>query len=497
MSKIVNRVCVGLFLDSVILMQISRSITLLDGVEDAALMIGTPSNLDLLDNSKLLTRASRKATGGDLILAIRARDEATAASALAKAEILLERPAVGHTGTTTLRPRTLRSAQDNLPAANLALISVPGDFAAAEARKALRAGLNVMLFSDNVSLSEEVSLKREAVAAGLLVMGPDCGTAIIGGVPLAFANQIPQGAIGIIGASGTGIQEVSSLIAQAGYGVSHALGVGGRDLSDPVGGISTLAALAMLEADSATRHIVLISKPPSPSVAKRVIDTLAHSEKPCTVCFLGADAPSLPGNVSFARTLKAAAELATGRSSKNKKPEFKSIIPHVPPGRQRIHGLFCGGTLSSEAQVVFLDQGVSVASNAPIPGAEAIGSGTSHVLIDLGSDEYTRGRPHPMIDPTVRDEELTKALADPTLAVILLDVVIGFGTHPDPAGTIVRVVAAAGTERPIVVASVTGTDNDPQGRRKQMAKLVDGGIVVAPTNADAATLTLSCLVRDD
>jgi FdrA protein len=354
-----------------------------------------------------------------------------------------------------------------------------------------------MLFSDNVSISEEVSLKSEAVAAGLLVMGPDCGTAIIGGVPLAFANQIPQGAIGIIGASGTGIQEVSSLIAQAGYGVSHALGVGGRDLSDPVGGISTLAALAMLEADSATRHIVLISKPPSQSVAKRVIDTLAHSEKPCTVCFLGADAPSLPNNVSFARTLKAAAELATGRSSKNKRPEFKPIIPHVPPGRQCIHGLFCGGTLSSEAQVVFLDQGVSVASNAPIPGAEAVGSGTSHVLIDLGSDEYTRGRPHPMIDPTVRDEELTKALADPTLAVILLDVVIGFGAHPDPAGTIVRVVAAAGTERPIVVASVTGTDNDPQDRRTQMAKLVDGGIVVAPTNADAATLALSCLVRDD
>jgi FdrA protein len=416
---------------------------------------------------------------------------------LAQAEIMLEQPVVGHTGNTALRPRTLRSAQDNLPAANLALISVPGDFASTEARKALRAGLNVMLFSDNVSLSEEVSLKREAVTAGLLVMGPDCGTAIIGGVPLAFANQIPQGAIGIIGASGTGIQEVSSLIAQAGYGVSHALGVGGRDLSDPVGGISTLAALAMLEADSGTRHIVLISKPPSPSVAKRVIDTLAHSEKPCTVCFLGADAPSLPGNVSFARTLKAAAELATGRSSKNKKPEFKPIIPHVPPGRQRIHGLFCGGTLSSEAQVVFLDQGVSVASNAPIPGAEAIGSGTSHVLIDLGSDEYTRGRPHPMIDPTVRDEELTKALADPTLAVILLDVVIGFGAHPDPAGTIVRVVAAAGAERPIVVASVTGTDDDPQDRRTQMAKLVDGGIVVAPTNADAATLALSCLVRDD
>ena len=495
MSKIVNRVCAGLFLDSVILMQISRSITSLDGVEDAALMIGTPSNLDLLDNAKLLTRASRKATGGDLILAVRARDEVTAASALGKAEILLERPAVGHTGTTTLRPRTLRSAQDNLPAANLALISVPGDFAAAEARKALRAGLNVMLFSDNVSLSEEVSLKREAVATGLLVMGPDCGTAIIGGVPLAFANQIPQGAIGIIGASGTGIQEVSSLIAQAGHGVSHALGVGGRDLSDAVGGLSTLGALALLEADSATRHVVLISKPPSPSVANRVIERLAHSEKTFTVCFLGADAPLLPDNVSFARTLKAAAELATGRSNKQT-PEFTPIIPHVAPGRQRIHGLFSGGTLSSEAQVVFLDAGVSVASNAPIPGAEVVSSGTKHLLIDLGSDEYTRGRPHPMIDPTVRDEELATALADPTIAVILLDVVIGFGAHPDPAGTIVRVVAAAGTERPVVVASVTGTDDDPQNRRTQVGKLVDGGIVVAPTNADAATLALRCLVRD-
>ena len=495
MSKLVNRVCAGLFLDSVMLMQISRSITGLDGVEEAALMIGTPSNLKLLDNAKLLIEASRKATGGDLILAVRARDEATAASAMAKAETLLERPAFGDATTAALRPRTLRSAQENLPAANLALISVPGDFAAAEARKALRAGLNVMLFSDNVALSEEVALKHEAVAAGLLVMGPDCGTAIIGGVPLAFANQIPQGAIGIIGASGTGIQEVSSLIAQAGHGVSHALGVGGRDLSDAVGGISTLGALALLEADSATRHVVLISKPPSPSVANRVIERLAHSEKTFTVCFLGADAPSLPDNVSFARTLKAAAELATGRSNKQT-PEFTPIIPHVAPGRQRIHGLFSGGTLSSEAQVVFLDAGVSVASNAPIPGAEVVSSGTKHLLIDLGSDEYTRGRPHPMIDPTVRDEELATALADPTIAVILLDVVIGFGAHPDPAGTIVRVVAAAGTEWPVVVASVTGTDDDPQNRRTQVGKLVDGGIVVAPTNADAATLALRCLVRD-
>jgi len=380
--------------------------------------------------------------------------------------------------------------------ANLALVSVPGDFAAAEARKALRAGLHVMLFSDNVPLAEEVALKREAAAAGLLVMGPDCGTAIIGGVPLAFANRIPRGDIGIVGASGTGMQEVSSLIAQAGHGISHALGVGGRDLSDPVGGISTLAALAMLDADPATRHVVLISKPPSPSVAKRIIDTLARSEKTLTICFIGGDTPPLPDNVTFARTLKAAAELATGTSNKDTGSEFQYTISQLAPGRQRIHGLFSGGTLAAEAQVVFLDHGVPVASNVPIPEARAVRDMTGHVLVDLGDDEYTKGRPHPMIEPALRDVELAKALANPTTAVVLLDVVIGFGAHPDPAGAIVRVVAAAGTERPIVIASVTGTNDDPQDRRVQVAKLVDAGVVVAPTNADAAALALRCLVRE-
>lgn len=493
---IVNRVCAGLFLDSVVLMQISRTIASFDGVEDAALMIGTPSNLAILDRAELLAESSRAATGGDLVLAVRARDEATATGAMAKAEALLEKPAAGHAAAAVWRPRTLHSAHAVLPNANLVLVSVPGDFAAAEARKALRAGLHVMLFSDNVPLAEEVALKREAAAAGLLVMGPDCGTAIIGGVPLAFANRIPRGDIGIVGASGTGMQEVSSLIAQAGHGISHALGVGGRDLSDPVGGISTLAALAMLDADPATRHVVLISKPPSPSVAKRIIDTLARSEKTLTICFIGGDTPPLPDNVTFARTLKAAAELATGTSNKDTGSEFQYTISQLAPGRQRIHGLFSGGTLAAEAQVVFLDHGVPVASNVPIPEARAVRDMTGHVLVDLGDDEYTKGRPHPMIEPALRDVELAKALANPTTAVVLLDVVIGFGAHPDPAGAIVRVVAAAGTERPIVIASVTGTNDDPQDRRVQVAKLVDAGVVVAPTNADAAALALRCLVRE-
>src|SRR5580704_9603583 len=98
-----------------------------------------------------------------------------------------------------------------------------------------------MIFSDNVPIAEEASLKHEARERGLMVMGPDCGTAIIGGVPLAFANAVPRGDIGIIGASGTGIQEVSTLIARAGRGVRHAIGTGGRDMHAEVGGLTTLA----------------------------------------------------------------------------------------------------------------------------------------------------------------------------------------------------------------------------------------------------------------
>ena len=327
-------------------------------------------------------------------------------------------------------------------------------------------------------------------------MGPDCGTSVIGGIMLGFANRIPGGDIGIVGASGTGLQEISCLIAQAGHGISHADGVGGRDLSDKVGALSTLSALKMLEEDATTRHILLVSKPPSPAVAERVVNALSHSKKKATVCFIGADEPNLPDNVSFSRTLKAAAEEVTGSSGKEANSELQYTFPKLASGRKLVNGLFSGGPLAAEAQVVFLDKGVPVSSNAPIAGAMLPDAATGHVLLDLGSDEYTKGRPHPMIDPTVREDEIVKSLEDPTVAVILLDVVIGYGAHPDPAGEIARVVSAAQKDRPAVVASVTGTDEDPQGLKSQKDKLADAGILVAPSNADAANLALHCLDRN-
>jgi FdrA protein len=311
---------------------------------------------------------------------------------------------------------------------------------------------------------------------------------IIGSVPLGFANVVPTGDIGIIGASGTGIQEVSCLIARAGRGISHAIGTGGRDLKAEVGAITTLMAIDALDADDRTRHIVLISKPPAASVARSVLDRVAKSAKPFTICFLGATDVALPPNARSAATLKAAAELVVGAGSNS----TKASVPRLTGGKL-VRGLFAGGTLCSEAQIVFRQAGLPVMSNVPVPGASAMADAhDGHVLIDLGDDEFTRGRPHPMFEPGVRDAPLAEALVDPTVGVILLDVVLGYGGHPDPAGHLAAFLAGR-QRRPVLVASVTGTDADPQPRDAQIQKLADAGVIVANSNADAAEAAIAAI----
>jgi succinyl-CoA synthetase alpha subunit len=353
-----------------------------------------------------------------------------------------------------------------------------------------------MMFSDNVSLEDERSLKEEARDRGLLVMGPDCGTAIIAGAPLAFANQVRRGDIGIIGASGTGTQEVSCLISEAGRGISHAIGVGGRELKREIGGITTLMAIEALEGDPATKHLVLVSKPPHPDVARVVIDRLARGRKPFTVCFLGGSAIELPSHGTFARTLADAAEAAVGGRTGEAKEAWRpaSGLPHPPRGARRIEGLFCGGTLCAEAQAILAGGGRKLVSNAPVPGVgslSAAGAAACDRLIDLGDDEHTRGRPHPMIEPAIRDEALRAALADRSVAVVLLDVVIGFGAHDDPAGHLVEVLGRRNSRGPLVIASVTGTEEDRQVRSRQVACLETAGVLVAPSNAEASRLALA------
>lgn len=491
MAVVLNEIRRGFYLDSVALMRISRAVAALPGVEEAGLMIATPANKEILRAAGVLGAEGEQAGPGDLVIALRARDAAAAEAAMAEARRLLDQPRRVAAGAAAWRPRTLRGAVQQMPDANLALISVPGEFAAAEARKALRRGLNAMIFSDNVAVRDEVALKREGRDLGLLVMGPDCGTAIIGGVPLAFANSVPRGDVGIIGASGTGIQEVSCLLANAGRGISHAIGTGGRDLSAEVGGITTLMAIDLFDNDPATMHVVLISKPPAPEVAEVVLARVGRSRKPFTVCLIGGEPTStLPANARLAGTLTEAAEGVLGRA----------LLPYRgprarPTGRGRlIRGLFCGGTLCSEAQLVLRRAGLAVASNAPIPNAECRTSNPSaHTLIDLGDDAFTHGRPHPMIEPALRDAPLREALADETVGVVLLDVILGWGMHADPAGELVRVLGDRPADAPVAIASVTGTEADPQVRSAQVRKLVDAGVLVAPSNAAAAALAVQCV----
>ena len=496
------------YLDSVALMRHSKVIAGLDGIIEAAMMMGTPANIQIMQNAGLLDSPLPPLEGGDLVISVRASESSIAEGAIAAAIDLLEQPKA-QGASSRWRPRSVRSAVESTTGANLALVSVPGQFAVSEARKAIRRGLDAMIFSDNVPLEDEVGLKNEAQTLGRLVMGPDCGTAIVNGIPLAFANVVPRGRVGIIGASGTGVQEVSCLIAGAGEGISHALGVGGRDLHQSVGGVSTLMAMDMLEQDDATEHVVIISKPPAEKVASDVLSKVGQSSKTFTICFIGDNRTeeSLPPNARLATTLKQAAELALGKTLFGNPPEPLAEARNAPvDGKSTIVGLYSGGTLCAEAQVILNNLGLSCASNAPVPGSRLLDSeplekgqpdasdnpAEEHILIDLGADEYTQGRPHPMIEPSVRDTPLVTAASRADVAAILLDVVIGYGAHPDPATHLVQSLEALSV-RPLIVASVTGTEADPQVLSRQCDILSQAGILVAPSNADAVLLaTQAC-----
>ena len=479
MAHTFNHVDRGTYLDSVALMRVSRRVAALPGVQEASLMMASPTNKELLQGAGLLEPAGGAAGANDLIIAVRAATAAEAKAAVDAAQAMLAEKTENRS-TGPMRARSLAGAANLLAGANLALISVPGDYAPLEARRALQRGLHVLMFSDNVPLNEELALKQFAHEQGLLLMGPDCGTAMIAGLPIAFANVVPRGSIGIVAASGTGLQEVACLIARAGGGVSHGIGVGGRDLYAQIGGITTLDALDALAHDPTTQAIVLISKPPAPEVARRVLAHVATINKPCVVCFLGLPNADMPANAKFASTLCEAAEAALGFPV--------AADPLVLPKRAgKVRGLFCGGTLCAEAQIVFLAQGLAVGSNAPVPGATA---SAAHQFLDLGDDEYTQGKPHPMLEPDIRNDHVRQALLAADTAVVLIDMVIGYGAHEDPASVLVAALGPREGRVP-VIASVTGTAGDPQGYARQVGILQNAGVVVAASNAHAASLAAS------
>ena len=494
--------------DSVRLMRISEKLRGLSGVGEAILMMATDNNKRLLESAGLLLAEARSASANDLVIAIRAEADEAAEAAVRQAESLLKERVAKDTTHTF---RTFDSALEALPEANLALISVPGKYAAAEARRALERGLHVMLFSDNVSLDDEIALKRLGREKGLLVLGPDCGTAVINGAALGFANVVRSGPVGILGASGTGIQEICVLVDRMGSGISHAIGTGGRDLSLAVGASTMLRCIDLLEADEKTRVIVVTSKPPDSRVATRVLERLACCRKPVVVNFLGGDPAGVAGTpMHWASTLEEAANAAVrletgkgrGTSSGAVDPaaltgQAEQEVAQMAPKQKYLRGLFSGGTLGYEALLVLRDTLGDIHSNIPLRHDLRLpDSWTSvgHTLVDLGEDEYTQGRAHPMIDPTLRLHRLLDEAALPEVAVILLDVVLGLGTHPDPAhglaDTVRRARATAHAEGRYlsVVTAVCGTEQDPQGLARQEETLRAAGAIVLPTNAQASRL---------
>ncbi len=494
--------------DSVELMGIAAELERLPGIVRAGLVMATPANLGVLAEAGMTAAAAEGVRPSDMIVAIAAETDEAAAAALARADELLTAGASGGggtedegTGSQAAAPSTLRDALERLPEANLALISTPGTYATAEAVKALKHGLNVFLFSDNVSVEDELELKRLAAARGLLVMGPDCGTAIVGGIPLGFANAVRRGPIGIAAASGTGLQQVSTLVHRYGSGISHALGTGGRDLDERIGGSTMLAATKLLLDDPSTTVVVLISKPPSARVAAAILEAVRDATKPVVVTFLGGDPAAIRAvGAHPAATFEEAARLATRLAGWVQDAGGTTDDVTMEDAATNALAAATGRLVHRDATIVGLYSGGSLAGEAKLVLKGALGPGRHDRIIDLGDDEYTVGRPHPMIDPRLRNEHIVATGDDPGVGVLLLDVVLGYGSNSDPAGAMVPAIldarqrAASAGRHLAVVGSVVGTDEDPQGLALQERLLKQAGVALEGSNARAAGLAAAIIV---
>lgn len=482
----------GAYYDSAVLMNLQRSLAGLPGVQDAGVIMGTESNKELLNHINLVSPEVDASRPDDLVIVVRAEDEKSASDAIGQVDDLLSRRKSGI--DQEYQPHSLETAVEMLPEASWVLISVAGRYAAGVARDALRLNRHVFLFSDNVSVEDEITLKQRACEQGLLVMGPDCGTAMIGGMGLGFANKIRKGPIGVVAAAGTGLQQVTSRIHQLGSGITHGIGTGGRDMSEKVGAVTFRQAIDVLARDPETKVILLVSKPPAPRVAEEVLKAARKTGKPVVVSFVArAITTQQMDNLYFAGSMDAAAELAVKLAEQGTTVSADDDLGNqrFAPGQKYFRGLFSGGTLAYEAQHLLASYLPKVWANAPINKENKLANSfvsQDHSIVDLGEDEFTVGRLHPMMDNELRIRRLMEEAADPSVAVIMLDVVIGYGSHPDPASELAPAVAAAKAKAHEagrfleVVAVVTGTDEDPQSLDHQIEQLEAVGVKCDTSN---------------
>ena len=483
MAIIKSEIRSGAYFDSVVLMQLQRSLAELPGVDDAGVVMGTKANLDLLEQTGLLVEEIKGVKADDLVLVVKAKDAKTAQEALDKVDELVAARRSREGAGEDFLPKSLESADKNLPGTKWVLISVPGRYAAGVSREALRLGKHVFLYSDNVTVDEEIELKTIGAEKGLLVMGPDCGTAIINGIGLGFANQVRKGSIGMVAASGTGLQQVSVRIHQLGGGLTHALGTGGRDLSSKVGGLTARMALDLLDRDPETKVIVLVSKPPDKDAADEILEYARGLSKPVVVNFIGYQtALQEIDNLLFTSTFDdtAAAAVALDGDLEDTDTSQEINLEGFKPRQRFLRGLYSGGTLAYEALLILDRYLPSVYSNVPINKELKLENSLvsqEHTIVDLGEDEFTVGRLHPMMDNELRIKRLEMEAKDPEVALILMDVVLGHGSHPDPSAELGPAIMAAketavkAKRRLDVIITLSGTDLDPQGMADQQVVL--------------------------
>ncbi|MGI9327988.1 MAG: hypothetical protein ACR2PZ_22400 [Pseudomonadales bacterium] len=496
------KVCPNAYKDSIRLLEATRAVLATPGVEWGWALMATPANVATLAEEGFAT-GIEKAGANDLIFAVRAADEASANVAISTATEALFGATASAVAQDQRTALDLRAAVEEDPAANVAIIAVPGPYAALEAHKALTAGLHVLLFSDNVPLEDEIVLKRRAQELGQLVMGPGAGTAMLAGTGLAFANRVASGSVGVVAAAGTGAQEVMSLLDRWGVGISHVIGVGGRDLSPEVGGLMAESAIRALDADAGIDTILLVSKPPSPDVAARLLNL---PNKPMVAALIGLrEQLQPPANVTVCNTLEQGASFTLSVLEKTMPDvigdlanELADVVTALVPSRARLVGLFSGGTLCYEAMTIASQHIGPIYSNTPLEHSWKVDAApaSGHVCLDLGEEEYTDGRPHPMIDIEARIGQLRSQTQDPTVAAVLLDVVIGDGAHPDPASALAPVAAEVVRSGAAVVVYVLGTERDPQGFVAQRAAFQSAGCIVTETAARAALAAAALVLRD-
>ena len=484
--------------DSINLMLLTNTINDLDGVTMSQIMMGTDANKDILNNTGLLTPEAEAASPNDMMIVVDSEDEQIMEEVLPAIDTFLADLSAKGDDKEKPAAASWQEALTALPDANVALFSIPGEYGAAEMEKALKNGLHVFSFTDNVAIEDEVRLKKLAHEKGLLMMGPDCGTGIISSIPIAFTNVVSPGNIGVVGASGTGIQEVTTIIDRLGGGVVHAIGTGGRDLSDKVGAITVKDAIVALENHEPTDVICVISKPPAKEVRDEVVQLLQSISKPVVAIFLGEKPEAHEGKVYLAHTLEETAQIAVDLANEEavKRNYFTKLDkPNVSTldKDKVVKGLYSGGTLAAEAGML-ISEALNLEGLVKQEGYILHSHG--YDVIDLGDDIYTQGKPHPMIDPEVRIQKIEEYAEDEQTGIILFDVVLGYGAHEDMVGALLPAIEAAQTTAKTAgrdlyfVATVCGTTKDPQNYQDAVDRLKAAGVYVAESNAKAVQLAL-------